>query len=334
MTPYKSQYTNHKLQTNYNAQITNNYFSNCILFIVCLLFIVICIFPSYSFAETKQYDGVWFLGFNLHTKLFGNDDGRQVRRAVTTAIDREKIAKKIIGDDAVPVGVIPPGMEGYDPSLTPYPHDYALAKKLMTNAGYPLYDKRLKHISLLMTDGEKTRLIVDEIKKDLINIGFDITTRVVKYSNTKEWERELMSGNYNMFVMGYKAGSVGEIFIADKSTGIFHTFTCFKNTTNEADQQYFDRYSDAVSSGFSPCTICKPQPEKAPTTLELVRPLFYRDGIANAAYFQNIRVDNLIEELSTLDEKLIASRKDKFEEIGRILYDDLPVVPLFYITRL
>jgi ABC-type transport system substrate-binding protein len=333
MTNYKSQITN-KSQENHNTQITNNCFGNCKLFIVCILFIVICIFNSYSFAETKQYDGVWFLGYNLHIKLFGDENGKLVRQAVATAIDREKIAKKMIGDDAVPIGVIPPGMEGYDPSLTPYPHDYAQAKKLMTKAGYPLYDKRLKHISLLMTDGEKTKLIVDEIKRDLINIGFDITTSVVKYSNTKEWERELMSGRYDMFVMGYKAGNVGEIFIADKTTGIFHKFTCFKNTTNEADQQYFDRYNDAVSSGFSPCTICVPEPEKAPTTLELLRPLFYRDGIANATYFQNKRVDILIEEISTLDEKLKASRQDKFEEIGRVLHEYLPVVPLFYITRL
>jgi ABC-type transport system substrate-binding protein len=289
---------------------------------------------SGSFAQAKEYDGVWFLGFNLHMRLFGDENGKLVRQAVATAIDREKIAGKMIGDDTVPVGVIPPGMEGYDSSLVPYPHDYSLAKKLMIKAGHPLNDTHLKHISLLMTDGEKTKMIVDEIKMDLINIGFDITTKTVKYSNTKEWERELMSGNYDMFVMGYKAGTVGEIFIADKSTGIFHKFTCFKNTTNEADQQYFDRYSDAVSAGFTPCTICKPEPEKLPTTLDLIRPLFYRDEIANATGFKDIRVDQLIEEIATLDDKLKASRLDKFEEIDRILHEELPVVPLFYITRL
>jgi len=289
---------------------------------------------SFSFAQAKEYDGVWFLGYNLKTSLFGDENGKVVRQAVTIAIDRDKIAKKIVGDDTVPVGVIPPGMEGYDPTLSAYPHDYALAKKLMKSAGYPLSDSRLKHITILMTDGEKTRLIVDEIKRDLINIGFDITKTVVKYSDIKLWEKELTSGKYDMFVMGYKAGSVGEIFIADKSTGLFHKFTCFKNTTNEADQQYFDRYSDAVSSGFSPDPVCKPEPEKAPTTLELLKPVFYSKEAANAAFFQNKRVDILIEELSVLDEKLRASRQDKFEEIGRIIWEELPVVPLFYITRL
>jgi len=289
---------------------------------------------SLSFASAKEYDGVWFLGFNMHSKLFNDENGKVVRQAVVTSIDRDKIAKKIVVDETVPIGIIPPGMEGYDPALTPYPFDYAAAKKLMRSAGYTLSDKRIKHVTFLMSDGEKTKLIVDEIKRDLINIGFDITTTVVKYSNTKVWEKELTSGKYDMFVMGYKAGSVGEIFIADKATGIFHTFTCFRNTTIEADQQYFDRYSDAVASGFSPCTVCKPEPEKPPTTLELVRPLFYSRETANASYFENKRVDVLIEEISMLDEKLIASRKDKFEEIGRIIWEDIPVVPLFYITKL
>jgi ABC-type transport system substrate-binding protein len=289
---------------------------------------------SFSFAQAKEYDGVWFLGFNLHAKLFSDSNGKLVRQAVATAIDRGKIAGKIIGDDVVPIGVIPPGMEGYDPILVPYPHDYAQAKKLMRSAGYPLNDERLKRISMLMTDGEKTKLIVDEIKRDLINLGFDITTTVVKYSNTKEWEKELASDRFDMFVMGYKAGSVGEIFIADKATGLFHTFTCFKNTTNEADQQYFERYSDAVSSGFTPCAVCSPEPEKPATTFGLVRPLFYTNETANFAHFQSKRVDILIEELSVLDEKLKASRADKFEEIGRIVWEELPVVPLFYITRL
>jgi len=301
-----------------------------LIFICCAL----CVISNVSFAQAKEYDGVWFLGFNLHTKLFGDENGKIVRQAVAIAIDREKIAKKIIGDDTVPVGIIPPRMEGYDPELPPYPHDYSMAKNLMRSAGYPLNDKRLKNISFLMTDGERTKLIVDEIKRDLINLGFDITTTVVKYANTKEWEKELTSGKYDMFVMGYKAGSIGEIFIADKSTGLFHKFTCFKNTTNEADQQFFDKYSVAVAAGFSPCPVCKPEPEKAPTTLALLQPLFYSNETANAAFFQSKRVDILIEEVSMLDENLKASRKDKFEEIGRIILEELPVVPLFYITSL
>ncbi len=320
-----------KIQNPNKSKQISKYFIILILTLICHLSFVIW---NYSFASAKEYDGAWFLGFNEKTQLFGDENSKVVRQAVTIAIDRDKIAKKIVGDDTVPAGIIPPGMEGYDPSLSAYPHDIGLAKKMMRSSGYSLSDKRLKHISLLMTDGVKTKLIVDEIKMDLINLGFDITTTTVKYSNTTAWQKALTSGRYDMFVMGYKAGDVGEIFIADKSTGLFHTFNCFKNSTNEADQAFFDRYEDAVKAGFSPDPVCNPQPEKEPKTLDLLRPLFYTKEDANVSNFSEKRVDILLEELSTTDEKLIATRKDKFEEIGRIILEECPVVPLFYITRL
>ncbi len=303
----------------------------CILIFICNLSLNIC---HYSFAAAKEYDGVWFLGFNLNTALFGDENGKPVRQAVAMAINRNKIANKIVGDEVVPIGIIPPGMEGYDPTLLPYPHDIAQAKTLMKASGYPLYDKRLKNITLLMTDGEKTKAIVNEIKINLINLGFNITTTTIKYSNTKLWEKELMSGRYDLFVMGYKAGSVGEIFIGDKASKIFHTFNCFKNTTVEADIQYFDNYNDAVAAGFTPDTVCNPQPEKQTTTLELVLPLFYKTGEANATHFHNMISDALADQIKLTDEKHAALRKDDFEEIGHIIWEEIPVVPLFYISKI
>lgn len=320
---------------NIQISITNNHkvwsLVNLLLVIIWLLVLG---YWSLCFAEAKQYDGVWFLGFNHHKVLFGDENGKVVRQAVMIAIDREKIARKIISDEAVPVGVIPPGMEGYDPTLSPYPHDYREAKKMMRSAGYALYDKRLKTVTLLHTDGIKTKEIVDEIKRDLINLGFDIQTTEIKYSAQAVWQKELASGKYHLYVMGYKAGNLGQIFIGDKATQLFHTFTCFKNTTNEADIVYFNKYENAVKSGFFPCPICKPQAEAEPKTLSLLQPLFYSDGTANFNYFKNKRVDILLEELSVIDENLKASRRDKFEEINRIIWEECPVVPLFYITRL
>jgi len=286
------------------------------------------------FAAEKEYDGIWFLGFNLNKELFGDENGKVVRQAVTIAIDRNKVAQKIISDEVIPIGVIPPGMEGHDSMLTAYPHDYREAKKLMKSAGYTLYDKRLKIVTILHTDGEKTREIVDEIKRNLINIGFDIQRTEIKYSDTAQWNKELASGKYHLFVMGYKAGSLGQIFIGDSSTQLFHNFTCFKISTNEADIAYFNKYGDAVKAGFSPCPVCKPEPETEPKTLSLIQPLFYSEGSANFTYFKNKRIDILLEELSSIDESLKATRRDKFDEIGRIIWEECPVVPLFYITRL
>ena len=328
---------NHKSQITNKFQITNHNNGNIKLFIIWSLIIVWYLALgawNFSFAQAKEYDGIWFLGFNQSKDLFGDENGRVVRQAILIAIDRDKIAKKIVGDETVPIGIIPPTMEGYNPELAAYPHDFRQAKQMMKAAGYPLNDVRIKSINLLHTDGEKTKLIVDEIKRNLINIGFDIQTTVVKYSNSAEWQKELASGKYHMFVMGYKSGNMGQIFIADKRSRLFHNFTCPYNTTIEADIAYFNKYSDAVEAGFSPDTFCKPEPEKEPKTLALIQPLLYSEGEANFTRFSNKRVDILLEELSTLDEGLKASRKDKFEEIGHIVWEEAPLVPLFYITKL
>lgn len=60
----------------------------------------------------------------------------RVRKAMSYAINREGIAKKIMRGFATPAGQLsPPGYAGHDPALTP-PYDLAKAKALMKDAGY------------------------------------------------------------------------------------------------------------------------------------------------------------------------------------------------------
>jgi peptide/nickel transport system substrate-binding protein len=60
----------------------------------------------------------------------------RVRRAMSYAINREAIAKKIMRGQATAAGQLsPPGYAGHDPALTP-PYDLAKAKALMKEAGY------------------------------------------------------------------------------------------------------------------------------------------------------------------------------------------------------
>lgn len=153
----------------------------------------------------KEYDGIWFAGFNINKDIFKGDKGRAVRQAFNLAVDRKYIAQEIVGDDAVPTGVIPPGMIGYDPALKGYPLDVGRAKKLMKKAGFPLTDKRLKKVVMLHTDGLKTLEIARSLKKDLQALGVKIEEVVVSYEAQEKWEAELLSGKYHMFLMGYKA---------------------------------------------------------------------------------------------------------------------------------
>jgi ABC-type transport system substrate-binding protein len=284
-------------------------------------------------AGEKEYDGIWFLGFNLKKRIFSGNDGRVVRQAFSMAIKR-KIIVEIIGDDKVPTGVIPPGMEGYDPTLKGYPYDIKLAKRMMRSSGYPMSDKRIKKLKILHTDGAKTRRIVDRIKMDLIDLGVDMQRTVVKYSDLANWKSLLASGNYDLFVMGYKAGSFGELFIGDKETEIFHTFTCHLNPTDENKQVILDKYDDAIVAGYVPCKVCKPKYDKVPDTLTLLEPLFHSNGEANFTFYKNKRIDTLMDRIIATDKRKKLARYEMFNEIDRTILNDCPVLGLFYITKL
>jgi ABC-type transport system substrate-binding protein len=63
---------------------------------------------------------------------------KRVRQAINYAIDRETLAKTIYRGLSEPAGyLIPPGINGHDPSIKPYTYDPARARQLLAQAGYP-----------------------------------------------------------------------------------------------------------------------------------------------------------------------------------------------------
>jgi peptide/nickel transport system substrate-binding protein len=62
----------------------------------------------------------------------------RVRRALSLAINREGIVRQVMGGHAAASGqLLPQGVMGHDPTLTPDPHDPARARALLAEAGYP-----------------------------------------------------------------------------------------------------------------------------------------------------------------------------------------------------
>jgi peptide/nickel transport system substrate-binding protein len=158
-------------------------------------------FGFYSFADAKEFDGIWFLGFNVQQPPF---DSVKVRQAVAHCLDRAYISK-IAGEEKIPASFIPPGIEGYNADLKPYGHNVKFAKTLMKRAGYAASDPYLKSLSLLHTDGIKTIEIAKKIQKDLKQLGMGIELVQVSYWDEEKWDSELRSGKHRLFLMGYKA---------------------------------------------------------------------------------------------------------------------------------
>ena len=62
----------------------------------------------------------------------------RVRRALSLMVDRKLFIDRLLDGSGEPAGqMVPQGIGGYDPALTPPKQDMAIAKKLLAEAGYP-----------------------------------------------------------------------------------------------------------------------------------------------------------------------------------------------------
>jgi len=190
---------------------------------------------NHSASIAKEYDGIWFMGFNLKHELLQND---KVRGAIIRVIDRE------YSEETAPISIIPPGMLGYDPDLGAQPHDTKEAKAMMKEAGYPINDERIKKLSILHTDGVKTIAMAERIINNLKNIGMKVEATKVSFENEEEWVEELTSGNHDFFLMGYKAG-ISQLFTEEANAARFDSYSLIEPLFASSGEANFTGYSKA-----------------------------------------------------------------------------------------
>ena len=125
-----------------------------------------------------------------------------LRQAVSYAIDRENLCKKVLEGRAVPaIGVLPPGMPGCNESRPPMKKDVAKARELLRQAGYP-DGQGLPPVTLLVRNDPDTKVISQAIQQDLKEVGFPIQLQA------REWNRFLEETENEpapMFLLGWVA---------------------------------------------------------------------------------------------------------------------------------
>jgi oligopeptide transport system substrate-binding protein len=135
----------------------------------------------YRKSRNREYQNinllrVSYLGFNVEKKPF---DNAQVRRALSLAIDRERVCRILRHGEKPIANLIPPPLLGhadFDPEQSYNPK---LAQDLFAQAGYP-NGKNFPNTFLLYPHREDTRLLVEAIQDELkrnLNIHVDLSNQ-------------------------------------------------------------------------------------------------------------------------------------------------------------
>lgn len=136
--------------------------------------------PKFILARSADYISQYY-EFNMAKGVFKD---KKVRQAFNYAINREKIVKDVLNEQAYgpgQYGIVPPTMKGYDATkIKGYTYDPEKAKKLLAEAGFP-NGKGFPTIKLeLNSGGAKNSNVAFEIQSQLQQgLGVNISLEVV-----------------------------------------------------------------------------------------------------------------------------------------------------------
>lgn len=218
--------------------------------------------------HVDPWDGLYYYRFNVNRKPF--DDVR-VRRALALAIDRETLVKNVtLADEAPAYNFVPQHLLGYVSKNT-FKSDYAEAKRLLAEAGYP-DGKGFPKVELLYNTLEKHRVIAEALQQMWRkNLGVDITLY------NQEW-KVYMDAQHSKNYQFQRAGWIADYVDPHVFFDIWETGNG-NNDTNWGNPEY----------------------------------------------------DRLLH--SALSAKDDAGRFEIYQQMEKILIDEMPVMPIFYYTR-
>lgn len=158
-----------------------------------------------------------FLGFNLEHPFFRDI---RVRRAVSSAIDRDEIVKGVLLGQGVPAfGPFKPGSWAYHPTLRPVARDVAAARALLAEAGFRdtdgdgvlEKDGRPLAFTILTNQGNEQRILTATvIQSQLRAVGIDVRIRTVEWA---AFIREFVNkGRFDAVILGWTITQDPDIF--------------------------------------------------------------------------------------------------------------------------
>jgi peptide/nickel transport system substrate-binding protein len=138
-----------------------------------------------------------YLQFNVHPRdgMPSPFQDARVRRAVSLAIPRDALAKRVLPGLATPAGQMPlRGSAAYDPAIPESAFDPAEARRLLTEAGYP------QGFEATMLAGSLQKRVADVAAHFLANIGIRLT---VREEAQDVLIRRLNAGEFELYCVGW-----------------------------------------------------------------------------------------------------------------------------------
>ncbi|MCK8815802.1 ABC transporter substrate-binding protein [Natroniella sulfidigena] len=141
--------------------------------------------------------GTYYFGFNVQEEPF---DNLKVRKALNYAVDRDTIVNVIrAGIEEPATGILPPGMDGYDPELEGYyEQDTEKAQELLAEAGYP--DGLPGTYELAYNTDDANQSVAEALQANLRTIDVDVELVNVEWGTYLE---KIDEGDTEMFRLGW-----------------------------------------------------------------------------------------------------------------------------------
>ncbi|MSO98620.1 MAG: ABC transporter substrate-binding protein [Rhodospirillaceae bacterium] len=141
---------------------------------------------------------VYGLAFNTAKRPNSAVADVRVRQALNYAVDKVAITKIVMHDTMTPASQgSTPVTFGFNPALKPYPHDLAMARKLLADAGHGNGLKLTAEIVINGLPGDAGFL--DLIQQNLREVGVDLEIRAIVFP---DWLRKYNSGTFETDMFG------------------------------------------------------------------------------------------------------------------------------------
>ena len=176
--------------------------------------------------HTFPYLKTHYLAYRVKNSVL---DNKNLRLAISHAIDRKPLPTILNGSEKVASSFIPPKVVGYESKLT-LAFDAKLAKEYLDKSGF---DTK-KEITIVARNSERPRILTQYIQSELKkNLGLKVA---IQLFDPKVFQSEIKTQNYPMMMMTWSGDYPdGDSFMGLFETGTGNNMTFFSNPKVDED---------------------------------------------------------------------------------------------------